>query len=120
MPDLDLLFEKLATSSFRQKFHLRQAERVYLERKGMDVILSHAVDFVQQRLSPAEPKNDGKQTPFRHHPVFVAQHATATCCRGCLERWHNIPKGQALSLEEQGYILAVLRRWLETEAAMAR
>ncbi len=29
----------------------------------------------------AEPRNDGKQTPFRGHPVFTAQHATATCCR---------------------------------------
>ncbi|WP_251023391.1 DUF4186 family protein [Streptomyces sp. ISL-10] len=32
-------------------------------------------------------------------PVFVAQHATATCCRTCLERWHVVPAGRALDDE---------------------
>lgn len=115
MPDLDRVFEQLATSSFRQKFHLRPSERAYLNQKGMDIVLSHAANFVQQRLAPAEPKNDGKQTPFRNHPVFVAQHATATCCRGCLARWHGIPKGRSLSAEEQSYIVAAIGRWLAAE-----
>lgn len=119
MQDLDTLFAKLATSSFRQKFHLRPTERAYLETKGSAVILRHAADFVSQRLAPAQPKNDGKQTPFRNHPVFVAQHATATCCRGCLEKWHGIPKGQALSVEEQTYIVSVLDRWLTTAVSLS-
>lgn len=80
--------------------------------KGAPVIEQHAADFVAKRLAPALPANDGKQTPMRGHPVFIAQHATATCCRGCLAKWHNIPQGVSLSEEQQRYIVAVIYHWL--------
>lgn len=80
--------------------------------KGAPVIEQHAADFVAKRLAPALPANDGKQTPMRGHPVFIAQHATATCCRGCLAKWHNIPQGEALSEEQQRYIVTVIYHWL--------
>ena len=79
----------------------------------METVLDHARDFVRSRLADAEPKNDGRQTPWGNHPVFVAQHATATCCRGCLEKWHGIPKGKPLSDAEQTYIVSVIERWLQ-------
>ena len=112
MSDLDDVFERLRRSPFRRKFRLRDAERDYLDRKGLDVVLEHGRDFIAKRLAPAYPANDGKQTPMRNHPVFVAQHATATCCRGCLEKWHAIPKGRELTEEETRYVRDVLRRWL--------
>ena len=55
---------------------------------------------------------------MRGHPVFVAQHATATCCRGCLEKWHGIPKGRALTENEQRYVAGVLMRWIDREMRM--
>ena len=112
MDDLDHIFERLRRSPFRCRFRLRTKEREYLDRKGLDVILDHGRDFIEKRLAPAEPENDGRQTPMGNHPVFVAQHATATCCRGCLEKWHGIPKGRALSTEEKAHILAAISRWL--------
>ena len=78
----------------------------------METLREHAREFVQRRLAPADPVRDGKQTPFRGHPVFVAQHATATCCRGCLEKWHGIPKGRALSVAEIEHVLDCLGHWL--------
>ncbi len=90
-------------------------EREYLDRKGLAVILEHGRDFIEQRLAPAAPLNDGKQTPMGNHPVFVAQHATGTCCRGCLEKWHAIPKGRPLSVEEKTYVLGAVSRWLRTQ-----
>jgi hypothetical protein len=111
-PDLDSLFESLDRSDFRLRFHLRVAESRYLAEKGLDTVLSHGEKFIAERLAPAEPRNDGKQTPMRNHPIFVAQHATATCCRGCLEKWHGIPRGRELTADERAYVLAVLRRWL--------
>lgn len=110
--DLGEVFERLARSSFRRRFSLRAAERDYLERKGLDAVMSHGEKFIEERLAAADPPNDGKQTPMRNHPIFVAQHGTAICCRGCLEKWHGIPKGHALTSEEKTYILSVLRRWL--------
>jgi hypothetical protein len=115
MPDLDDLFERLQQSPFRRRFRLEAVERAYLERKGLDVILAHAADFIDKRLAPAYPDNDGKQTPMGKHPVFVAQHATATCCRGCLAKWHAITKGHELSPEEKQYVIDVIRHWLDLQ-----
>ena len=115
MRELDELFAALAKSAFRRKFHLQGKDLEYLQNKGLTTVLNHADDFMSKRLAPTFPEKDGKQTPFRGHPVFVAQHATACCCRGCLEKWHRIPKGRALSVDEQTYILNVLKGWLLEE-----
>ena len=115
MQDLDELFVELAKSRFRRRFALGQKERDYLATKGWAEVLEHARAFIAERLAPASPRNDGKQTPMRGHPVFVAQHATATCCRGCLAKWHGIPAGRALTDEEQRHVVAAIARWLETQ-----
>ncbi|HFZ8993498.1 TPA: DUF4186 domain-containing protein [Citrobacter freundii] len=112
MNNLDLLFSRLSRSPFRSRFRLGVKERQYCLDKGAEVIDQHAADFIAKRLAPAAPLNDGKQTPMRGHPVFIAQHATATCCRGCLAKWHHIPQGQALSAEQQEYVVAVIHHWL--------
>jgi hypothetical protein len=109
---LDDLFAALRGSKFRQRFHLGARERAYVEQKGLPSVLEHARAFVAQRLAPASPPNDGKQTPMRGHPVFIAQHATATCCRGCLAKWHGIEGGRPMTTEEQAHALAVIERWL--------
>src|SRR2546429_8692278 len=96
MRELNELFTALSNSPFRRKFQLRRRELDYLRDKGLEMVMEHAADFIRQRLAPAHPPNDGKQTPMRNHPVFIAQHATATCCRGCLEKWHRIKQGNAL------------------------
>ncbi|HEX8634151.1 MAG TPA: DUF4186 domain-containing protein [Pyrinomonadaceae bacterium] len=113
--DLDELFAALAASAFRRRFRLRGTELEYLRRKGLPTVMEHAADFIEKRLAPAAPANDGRQTPMRHHPVFIAQHATATCCRGCLQKWHAIPKGRVLETAEKRYILAVIETWLGRE-----
>jgi hypothetical protein len=115
--DLDLIFDRLAQSPFRRRFHLGAKERDYLRTKGLPTVLEHAGAFVDSRLAPAEPRNDGRQTPFRGHPVFIAQHATGTCCRSCLQKWHGIARGRALEGSERRHVLAVLERWLRSEAA---
>jgi predicted Fe-S protein YdhL (DUF1289 family) len=117
MKDPDDIFPALARSTFRRRFRLGAAEQAYLRDKGLAVILDHARDFIGKRLAPAQPKNDGRQTPWRGHPVFVAQHATATCCRTCLQKWHAIAKGSELTPEEQAHVIAVLERWLRTQEA---
>ncbi len=109
------LFGRLSRSKFRSRFSLGDKDRAYLVSKGWGTILSHANDFVRQRLAPREPKKDGKQTPMRGHPVFLAQHATATCCRGCLAKWHGIGKSSPLGEDQIGYVVDVIRTWLERQ-----
>ena len=110
---VDEAFAKLARSKFRSRFRLSAADRKYIADKGMATIRSHAADFVRTRLAPANPPNDGRQTPMRGHPVFKAQHATATCCRSCLEKWWKIPKGTEIPLERQSRIVDFLMTWIE-------
>ena len=115
------LFERLSRSAFRSRFHLSVADCAYLEARGLDTVRAHALDLVRKRLAPARIPNDGKQTPMRGapkgHPVFLAQHATATCCRGCLYKWHGIPAGRALTDSEIDYVVDVIMTWIEREAA---
>ncbi|MEN6451757.1 MAG: DUF4186 domain-containing protein [Thermoguttaceae bacterium] len=113
MRDVDELFAALGRSKFRSRFRLGANERAYLDQKTLPVVLEHGRRFIAERLAAARPKNDGRQTPMRGHPIFVGQHATATCCRGCLAKWHRIPEGRPLTQEEIDYTVAVLGRWLE-------
>ena len=115
MRELNEVFAALSKSAFRCKFQLQGKDIAYLHAKGLPAVIEHAKDFIGKRLSPAAPAKDGKQTPFRGHPVFVAQHATACCCRGCLEKWHRIPRGRSLTSDEETYIAKVLERWLGEE-----
>lgn len=118
MRDLDTVFEGLRHSRFRQRFRLGPRERDYLASRGWPIVLAHARDFIAQRLAPAVPHNDGRQTPMRGHPVFIAQHATGTCCRGCLSKWHAIPQGRPLTEEEQAHAVAAIERWLREQARL--
>lgn len=112
---LDHKLMELSRSKFRNSFHLRKYMVTYIHEKGMQTILQHAYDFINERLKPASIKNDGKQTPMRGHPVFIAQHATACCCRGCLEKWHKIPKGRELTQNEVNYVVALIMEWIKRE-----
>ena len=112
---IEIVLNNLAKSNFRSKFHLRQQEKEYINEKGMDKIREHAYDFINKRLAPANIPNDGKQTPMRGHPVFIAQHATATCCRGCLYKWHKIKPGIELTSDQKDYIVNVIMTWITKE-----
>lgn len=116
---VDERLDRIGRHPFRAKFRLRGRERALVELRGEATIRRQAHELIARRVAPAEPRNDGKQTPYRGHPVFVAQHATATCCRNCLERWHGIPKGHELGDEEREYVVDVIWRWIERELAAA-
>lgn len=116
MDDSTDVFDRLARSPFRSRFKLGEQEGRYLREKGMPVILRHAAEIIAKRLAPAIPAKDGKQTPFRGHPVFIAQHATGTCCRSCLAKWHGLPKGRVLTPSEQKRVVTVIGSWLEKQA----
>ena len=118
--DYAAVLQRLARSDFRSRFRLDAQSLAYIQEKGTDTIRRHAADFIAARLAPAEPENDGRQTPMRGHPVFIAQHATATCCRGCLEKWHHIPHGTALTAAQQAWIVGLIMAWICRQAGLAQ
>lgn len=109
------IFDRLSKSKFRSRFHLKDKDKKYIEEKGIDTIKKHAYDFINNRLSDVSKVIDGKQTPMRGHPVFIAQHATACCCRGCLEKWYHIPKDRLLTKKEIDYIVDIIMKWINNE-----
>ena len=113
------LFERLGRSKFRSGFHLTGKDIDYIYEKGLDTIRQHARDFIAQREAPAFIPNDGKQTPMRGHPVFVAQHATATCCRECIRKWHTFAPEVELGPRQQEYLVDVIMTWIERELVAA-
>lgn len=112
---VDEALQRLKTSKFRASFSLKEKDRAYIREKGMDTVKKHCEDFIAARLAPACPENDGKQTPMRGHPVFIAQHACACCCRGCLEKWYRVPQGRELTANEQERIVKLLMAWIESQ-----
>ena len=113
--NVDVILNKLSNSKFRSSFKLNNNDKKYIEDKGLELIEEHAYDFIKKRISPKVILNDGKQTPMRGHPVFKAQHATATCCRGCLYKWHRIEMNKDLSKEEQKYIVNIIMEWIKRQ-----
>ena len=114
-PNFDNIFDRLSHSKFRNSFYLNNKDKEYIAKRDWDIIRKNTADIISKRLAPADIPNDGRQTPIRHgiFPPFIAQHATGCCCRGCFEKWHNIPKGRQLSEDEQQYAVDVIMEWLK-------
>ena len=107
--------KSLERSKFRSKFKISEKDFNYIQGKGIETIRTHAVEFITSRIAQEFPRNDGKQTPMKNHPVFIAQHATATCCRGCIQKWHKIPEGKALHEDEVHYLVNLIMKWIELQ-----
>ncbi len=116
MNNIDYKLYSLSKSKFRSSFHLNKKMKEYVKDKGLDKIKKDAYEIINKRIKPSEILNDGKQTPMKQvHPVFIAQHACACCCRGCLYKWHNIEKGKELNQNELDYIVELLMKWIIKE-----
>ena len=111
------IFEKLAKSKFRSSFRLKLKDIEYINQKGLDTIENHARDFISKRIAPAFIANDGKQTPMRGHPVFIAQHATATCCRKCINKWYKFDTNITLTEQQQNFIVNIIMKWISNQLA---
>lgn len=109
------ILDRLSKSKFRSSFHLKDKDILYIEDKGIDKIRNHAYDFVTKRLADTSNVTDGKQTPMKGHPVFIAQHATGTCCRRCLEKWHYISKNKNMTADDIKYVVDIIMSWIEKE-----
>ena len=112
---IEKTMERLSYSTFRSKFVLSDKDRAYARSKGKTTIDRHACELLRSRVGAANPVKDGRQTPWRGHPVFTAQHATATCCRGCIEKWHHIPRGRELTDEEIRRLADLIMAWIERD-----
>jgi len=112
---IETKLKALEKSKFRNSFQLRSYMKDYINTKGMDIIEKHCDDFINKNLKIYNKEKDGHQTPTKNHPVFIAQHATATCCRGCIEKWYHIPKEKELNDKEIKSIKAIIMSWINNQ-----
>lgn len=117
---VEKILNSLAKSKFRSSFHIRKYMINYIDEKGFDTIEKHAKDLITKKIGSAYPLNDGHQTPLKNHPVFIAMHATACCCRSCLYKWYNIPKGRELKKDEIDFLVLLVMTWIKKEFEKAK
>ena len=115
MSVIDNKLISLSNSKFRSSFHLRKYMIDYIEKVGLEKIREDAIFFIKNRISDTSKVSDGKQTPMKNHPVFIAQHATATCCRNCLYKWHHVPKDRLLTDHEIDFCVELIMSWIKKE-----
>lgn len=116
MQNINVMLDSLAKSKFRGSFKLNKNMISYVNEKGLDKITKDVYEIVLKRIAIYNPLKDGKQTPMKQvHPVFIAQHATGTCCRGCLLKIHNITKERDLNDEEINFIVKLIMTWIKNQ-----
>ncbi|MCD8076620.1 MAG: DUF4186 domain-containing protein [Lachnospiraceae bacterium] len=88
------------------------------ERKSiyndMESLRQFGMDIIGEQRDRTYYYHVGKRQ-FELAEFFIAQHATGCCCRGCLEKWHRIPKGIELTGKQQEYVVNVLMAWIERQ-----
>lgn len=105
------VLSRLSRSKFRSGFELSEKDKEYIEKKGLEELRKQIRDILKKRVRICGT-NDGKQTPWKGHPVFVAQHGTGTCCRKCIKMWHGIPKDKVLDVKEIEYLSGLIEAWI--------
>ena len=114
--DVAYTFAALKNEMIRHHFFHKEIDEKAIRhayRKGRILLKQAARHRLAKYLAPAEPARDGRQTPFEGNAIFYAQHATATCCRTCLEYWHDIAKRRELTAEERAYCAALVDCYLD-------
>ena len=109
-------FDALKHETIRHHFFhvpIDQKAINYARRKGRKKLKDAIRSRIEKSIGAATPSWDGRQTPMKDNPIFYGQHATATCCRTCLEYWHAIPKGVPLTQAQIDYCVELLELYFD-------
>lgn len=116
LKDLEYTFKSLKFELIRHHFwHLEIDLRAmnYARRKGITGLRVAAEKRIRTSVGSAKPWRDGTQTPMSGNPLYYAQHATATCCRKCIEYWHGVETSRPLTEEEIQYFTALANMFIQ-------
>jgi hypothetical protein len=91
----------------------------YARRKGRVNLQETVTHQLKQAIGSPEHPRQGRQTPRENSPkataIHYAQHATATCCRACLEEWHGIQNGLDLTDEQLEYLTELVMIYIQSK-----
>jgi hypothetical protein len=115
--DIEFTIEALEKEWIRHHFwHVEIPQKAinYALRKGSVALKDSIRSRLNSSVALAKPFHDGIQTPFEsNNPIHYAQHATASCCRKCIEKWHGIERGKDLNEEEITYLTQLIMEYIK-------
>jgi hypothetical protein len=116
--DIEYTFEALKHELIRHHFWHVEIDQKALncaKRKGRNHLRLAVRSRIKKSISSPNNPYDGRQTPMEGsgNPIHYAQHATASCCRKCVDYWHNIPTSRALTPKEVDYLAELAMMFLE-------
>ena len=112
--DIEHTFASLRKEWIRHQFWHRPLDQWalnYARRKGRSGLHEALAHRLRKCIAVKTPR-DGRQTPWERNPIYYAQHATACCCRRCIEYWHGIPFDRDLTDEELAYFVRLCTLYL--------
>lgn len=85
------------------------------KRKGLSGMRQAATNRLRNSVGAPSSQlpREGRQTPFSGNAIYYAQHATATCCRRCIEAWHGIEREQPLTDQQIGYMTELVMHFIQ-------
>lgn len=118
LKDVENTFESLRREMIRHHFWHKSIDSKALNHaQGKGIIGLRVAAERRLRKSVALPRSqlfrDGTQTPWHGNVIYYAQHATATCCRRCIEAWHGIDREAPLVDEEIGYMTELIMKYIQ-------
>ncbi|MBN8674283.1 MAG: DUF4186 family protein [Chitinophagales bacterium] len=86
----------------------------FAQKRGKRKLRERARKILQQKIGKAINFREGYQTAKTGREIIhYAMHATATCCRPCMEYWHNIPMGTDLTNGQLDYATDLVMLFVE-------
>jgi Domain of unknown function (DUF4186) len=116
LDDVAFTFSQLRRERIRHHFwHLAFDEKAlnHATRKGRRALNEAARQRIETSVARAGMAFDGRQTPRSGNTLYYAQHATACCCRRCIEYWHAIPADRDLDADEVRYLTSLVISYLD-------
>jgi hypothetical protein len=110
----NIVLEKLQRSPFCESSKLTENDLNYIKDKCMPNIVRHTKELLYSQIY-VPSSNDGRQTPWKGHLVFTTQHATATCCRKCIHKWHGIRKSKIMDEHGLTFCSGLILGWIQTQ-----
>ena len=85
------------------------------KKRGRKAIRKKAEEIIAKKIGhPIRTHFDKMCTPKKGSEIIhYGKHATATCCRICLERWHNIPQDVDLTEQQIDYCASLIELFVD-------
>ena len=121
--DVDFTIQELKKECVRYHYwclvELSEGAINHARRKGRIEMREHAEKVIRRDVGAAQNFRDGSTTPWEgDDAVHYARHATAICCRKCIEYWHGIESGRDLTEGEIQYLTNLIMRFIETKISL--